>query len=257
MEKLSVVIITYNEEENIGGCLEGVKWADEIVIVDNFSTDRTIDIAKRYTDRIFQRKWDGYGSQKNHAISKATNNWILAIDADERVTRELSNEILALFRSGEPLLAGYELPYKVFFGDRWVRHGGWYPEYHIRLFRKDQGRFKERLVHEGVEVSGPVGRLHHFVEHYTYRSISDFIQRMDRYSTLSAEAYHKEGRQVGWLETAFRAWFTFVQMYLLKRGFLDGAVGFQLATLYSYYTFVKYSKLKELRHIKRKARVRI
>lgn len=246
METLSVVIITYNEEENIGRCLEKVKWAEEIIIVDNFSTDLTRDIAGRYTDQIFQRKWDGFGSQKNYAISKATNNWILAIDADERVTRELSDEILALFRSGEPLLAGYELPYKVFFGDRWVRHGGWYPEYHLRLFRKDKGRFKERLVHEGVEVSGPVGRLHNFVEHYTYRSISDFVQRMDRYSTLSAEAYYKEGRQVGWIETAFRAWFTFVQMYILKRGFLDGAVGFQLAILYSYYTFVKYAKLREL-----------
>jgi len=246
METLSVVIITYNEEENIGRCLESVKWADEIIIVDNFSTDRTLDIARRYTGQVFQRKWDGYGSQKNHGITKATNNWILAIDADEKVTSELSGEIQALFRSCEPPLAGYELPYKVFFGDRWVRHGGWYPEYHLRLFRKDKGRFKERLVHEGVEVSGQVGRLHNFVEHYTYRSISDFVQRMDRYSTLSAEAYYEEGRRVGWVESAFRAWFTFVQMYILKRGFLDGAVGFQLAILYSYYTFVKYAKLREL-----------
>ncbi|MBW1740968.1 MAG: glycosyltransferase family 2 protein [Deltaproteobacteria bacterium] len=247
MEKLSVVIITYNEEQNIGRCLESVQWADEIIIVDSFSTDRTIDIARKYTDKIFQRALDGYGAQKNYAISKATNTWILALDADERLTPELSEEILALFRSGEPAMAAYELPYKVFFGNRWVRHSGWYPEYHIRLFRKDKGRFKERFVHEGVEVSGPVGRLRHFVEHYTYRSISDFIQRMDRYSTLSAEAYYKEGRHVSWTETVFRAWFTFVQMYFLKRGFLDGALGFQLAILYSYYTFVKYAKLKELR----------
>jgi len=246
MEKLSVVIITYNEEDNIDRCLESVKWADEIIIVDNFSTDRTLDIARRYTDQIFQRKWDGFGSQKNYAISKATNNWILAIDADERITPELAGEIRVLFRAGELPMAAYELPYKVFFGDQWVRHGGWYPEYHIRLFCKDKGRFKERLVHEGVEVSGPVGRLRHFVEHYTYRSISDFIQRIDRYSTLSAEAYYKEGRKVGWVETAFRAWFTFVQMYILKRGFLDGGVGFQLAVLYACSTFVKYAKLKEL-----------
>ena len=246
MEKLSVCIITYNEEENISGCLESVKWADEIVIVDGFSTDRTIEIAKRYTDKIFQRKFDGYGRQKNHAIANATSNWILAIDADERITSGLEEEITSIFRASPPPMVGYELPFKVFFRNKWVRHGGWYPEYHLRLFRKESGRFKERLVHEGVEVSGPVGRLHHFVEHYTYRSISDFIQRMDRYSTLSAEAYYKEGRKVGWMETAFRVWFTFFQMYFLKRGFLDGAVGFQLATLYSYYTFVKYAKLKEL-----------
>lgn len=246
MEKVSVVVIVYNEEDNIGSCLESVKWADEIVVVDDLSSDATIEIARRYTDLIFERKLDGYGIQKNFGIGKTTNNWILNIDADERVTPELSGEIRALLGAEGSLPAGYELPYKVFFGNQWIRHGGWFPEYHLRLFRKDKGRFKERLVHEGVEVSGPVGRLHHFVEHYTYRSISDFIMRMDRYSTLSAAAYCKEGRRVGWLETAFRAWFTFLQMYILKRGFMDGGVGFQLAVLYSAYTFTKYAKLREL-----------
>ena len=175
-----------------------------------------------------------------------THNSIFSLDADERITPELAEEIMTLFRSGQPAIAAYEMPRKAFFGDKWVRHGGWYPDYVIRLFRKDRARFNERPVHEGVEVSGPVGRLHYFVEHYTYRSISDFIQRMDRYSTLSAEAYYKEGRRVGWVETVFRAWFTFVQMYILKRGFLDGGLGLQLAMLYACYTFVKYAKLKEL-----------
>ncbi len=246
MEKLSVVIITYNEEDNIGSCLESVKWADEIIILDGFSTDRTVNIARKYTDRIFRRVWDGYGRQKNNAIAKAANRWILSLDADERVTAQLAEEIMALLQTGQPPMAGYELPFKVFFGDKWVRHSGWFPEFHIRLFRSDKAKFKERLVHEGVQVAGPVGRLHHFVEHFTYRSVSDFIQRMDRYSTLSADAYYKEGRQAGWIETAFRSWFTFFQMYLLKQGFRDGALGFQLAILYSYYTFVKYAKLKEL-----------
>jgi glycosyltransferase involved in cell wall biosynthesis len=247
MEKLSVVIITYNEEDNIGPCLESVKWADEVVILDGFSTDRTVDIARKYTDRIFQRVWDGYGRQKNHAMAKAGHKWILSLDADERVTGELAEEITALFQTGEPPMVGYKLPFKVFFGGRWVRHSGWFPEYHIRLFRRDKGRFKERLVHEGVEVTGPVGQLQHFVKHYTYRSVSDFIQRMDRYSTLSAKAYYKEGYRVSWIETAFRAWFTFFQMFFFKQGFRDGALGFQLAILYSYYTFIKYAKLKELR----------
>jgi glycosyltransferase involved in cell wall biosynthesis len=246
MEKLSVIVITRDEEYNIVECLESVKWVDEIVVVDDFSRDATVEIARRYTDLIFQRKLDGYGRQKNFAIGKATNNWILNIDADERVTLELSEEIRALLGGNKQLLAGYELPYKVFFGSQWIRHGGWYPEYHLRLFQKDKGQFKERLVHEGVEVSGSVGRLQHFVEHYTYRSVSDFIKRMNRYSKLSAEFYYEEGRRVGWVETAFRAWFTFVQMYFLKRGFLDGATGLQLAVLYAFYTFVKYAKLQEL-----------
>ena len=189
--KLSVVIITYNEEANIRACLESVKWVDEVVILDNYSTDRTIEIAGKYTDKIFMRRWDGYGSQKNRAIEKATNNWILALDADERVTPELADEIQDLFRKGDPPMDGYELPYKVYFGNKWIRHGGWYPEYHLRLFRKDKGGFEERPVHEKVRISGRVGRLNHYIEHYTYRSISDFIQRMDRYSTLSAETYFK------------------------------------------------------------------
>ncbi|MCD6138698.1 MAG: glycosyltransferase family 2 protein [Deltaproteobacteria bacterium] len=246
MEKLSVVVITHNEEDNIGRCLESVKWADEIIVVDSFSTDRTVQIAEKYTKKVFQKAWEGYGRQKNYALSKATNTWVLALDADERITRELADEIIGVLRAGDTQVIAYELPYKVFFGGKWVRHGGLYPEYHIRLFRKDKAAFKERAVHERVETSGPVGRLHHFVEHYTYRSVSDFIQRMDRYSTLSAEAYYKEGRRVGWFEALFRAWFTFGQMYILKRGFLDGGLGLQLAMLYSCYTFVKYAKLKEL-----------
>lgn len=246
MEKLSVVVITYNEADNISRCLESVKWADEIIIVDSFSTDRTLDIARKYTNKTFQRAWDGYGRQKNYAIAKTTHKWVLSLDADERVTPRLAEEIMALFQSGQPPMAAYEMPRKAFFGDTWVRHGGWYPDYVIRLFRKDKARFNERPVHEAVEVSQPTGRLQHSIEHYTYRTISDFIHRMDRYSTLSAELYYKEGRRVGWVETVFRAWFTFVQMFLLKRGFLDGALGFQLAILYSYYTFVKYMKVKEL-----------
>lgn len=246
MSNISVVIITYNEERNIRDCLESVKWVDEVVILDNYSTDRTIEIASRYTDKIFMRKWDGYGSQKNRAIERTTNNWILALDADERVTPPLADEIENLFQEGDPPMAGYELPYKVYFGNKLIRHGGWYPEYHLRLFRKDRGRFEERAVHEKIRVSGKVGRLNHFVEHYTYRSISDFIQRMDRYSTLSAETYFKEGRRIGWIQASFRAWFAFTQMYILRAGFLDGAAGFQLAILYAFYTFTKYAKLNEL-----------
>lgn len=246
MEKLSVIVITHNEADNIGRCLESVKWADEIIVVDSFSTDSTVEIARKYTDRVFQIQWEGYGGQKNYAVSKAAHQWILSLDADEKATLGLSQEIMALFQSGEPSLAAYEIPRKAFFGDTWVRHGGWYPDYVVRLFRKDEAKFNERLVHEAVQVSQPTGRLQHCIEHYTYRSVSDFVQRADRYSTLSAEEYYQEGRQVGWMETVFRGLFTFIQMFFVKRGFWDGSLGFQLAILYSYYTVLKYMKLKEL-----------
>lgn len=245
MHKLSVVVITGNEEKNIAACLESVKWADEIVLVDSLSEDKTVEIARKYTDHIFLRPWSGYGNQKNYAVKKASYDWVLSLDADERVTQELRKEIEALLREEEVPSGGYEIPRKAYFGTTWVRHGGWYPDYVLRLFDKSMGRFSDRLVHEALEVSGPVGRLKNPIEHYTYRSISDFIDRMNRYSTLSAELYSSQGRDVGWVETIFRSWFTFLQMYILRKGFLDGALGFQLAYLYSVYTFIKYAKLKE------------
>ena len=246
MEKLSVVIITYNEENNIGQCLESVEWADEIVVVDSLSTDRTVDIAKDYTDKIYPRAWEGYGKQKKYAVGQASNRWVLSLDADERITDELKLEIIEVLGADQITISGYEIPRKAFFGDTWVRHGGWYPDYVLRLFRKDQGCFSERLVHETVEISGSAGRLKHCIEHYPYRSISDFVVRMERYSTLSAQVYYQEGRRVGWFETILRSWFTFIQMILLQRGFLDGVLGFELACFYSFYTFLKYAKLIEL-----------
>jgi glycosyltransferase involved in cell wall biosynthesis len=245
MHKLSVVVITGNEERNIEACLESVKWADEIVLVDSLSEDKTVEIARRYTDHIFLRPWSGYGHQKNYAVERTSHDWVLSLDADERVSPKLRNEIRTLLRKDEVPLAGYEIPRKAYFGTTWIRHGGWYPDYVLRLFKKSNGRFSNRLVHEALEVSGPVGRLRHWIDHYTYRSVSDFIERMNRYSTLSAELYFSQGRNVGWAETVFRSWFTFLQMYILRGGFLDGALGFQLAYLYAVYTFTKYAKLKE------------
>jgi len=242
---LSVTIITLNEERNLRPCLESVRFADEIILVDSGSRDRTLSIAEEFKVRIFQEPWQGFAGQKNSAQEKALGNWILNIDADERVTEDLRLEIPKVIQS-DPLEKGFRVPRKNFFCGQWIRHGGWYPNYQLRLYRKEGGKFTSREVHEQVEVVGPVGILSAPLEHFTYHSISDYLKRMDGYSALSASQYFKEGRKVSWPEILFRCFFTFNKMWFLQRGFLDGANGLVLAGLYSFYTFTKYAKLKEL-----------
>ncbi len=246
METIAAVVITYNEEDNIGACLESVAWADEIVVLDSGSTDRTEEICRRYTDRFFRREWDGYTGQRNAAHELASTDWILSLDADERITPELAAEIRAVLSEGGRGLVGFHLPYKVFYRGKWLRHGGFYPEKHLRLFRRGRGAYGERAVHEAVRVDGPAGDLKNYVEHYTYKSISDFLDRMERYASLSAEEYRRQGRTTGPVRMAGHAAGNFLKMYVLQRGFLDGYEGFLMASLYSVYTFVKYAKLREL-----------
>jgi len=246
METISATVITLNEEANLAACLESAAFADEIVVLDSGSTDATRDIARRFTDRVYTEPWAGYSRQKNRAFDLATGDWILSLDADERVTPDLAAEITTLLADPPAGVDGYRLPFRVYYRGKWIRHGGFYPEHHLRLFRRGRGRFGERAVHEAVQVSGPVGRLTHPVEHHSYRSVSDYIERMERYSTLSAEAYHAEGRRTGAFGPVSRGAFTFFKMYVLQRGFLDGYEGLLLAGLYGMYTFVKYAKLREM-----------
>lgn len=242
---LSVTIITLNEEKNLPRCLESVAFADEIIVLDSESRDQTLAIAREFTDRVFQEPWQGFARQKNLAQEKAQGPWILNIDADERVTPELKEEILSVIQKGSPH-KGFKIPRKNFFCGQWIRHGGWYPNHQLRLYWKEAGNFAQREVHEQVVVKGTVGTLKAPLEHFTYASTADFLKRMDRYSDLSAKQYLLEGKKVSWPEILFRSWFTFVKMWLLQRGFLDGSNGLALAVLYSFYTFVKYAKLKEI-----------
>lgn len=251
METISAVIITRNEEENIAACLDSVAWVDEIVIVDSGSTDRTEEICRRYTDRFYFRAWDGYTSQRNAAHDLAASDWILSLDADERITPQLADEIRAVLAESPPDVHGYDLPYKVYYRDKWLRHGGFYPEKHLRLFRRGRGRYGDRIVHEAMTVDGRTRTLTHHVEHYTYRSVSDYLERMERYSSLSAEEYHRQGRTTGPSRMAGHAVGNFLKMYILQRGCLDGYEGFLMAVLYSIYTFVKYAKLRELNRMNR------
>ncbi len=245
MPELSVAIITKNEEANIGPCLQSVGWADEVIVVDSGSQDGTRRVCEEFRARFLTEEWKGFARQKNSAIDKARNEWILSLDADERITPELRREIEEVLR-GDALADGYFIARQNFFCGRWIRRCGWYPDYNLRLFRKSQGRFRERSVHERVEVKGPTRYLRHPMEHHTYRSLSEFLQRMDRYSTLAAEEMEREKRKFRHTDSLLRPPLTFLQMYLLRAGFLEGYAGFLLSLLYSFYTFAKYSKLKEL-----------
>jgi glycosyltransferase involved in cell wall biosynthesis len=246
MEKVTVAIITKDEEGNIRDCLESVKWADEIVVVDNGSTDRTLSICQEYGARIFQEEWKGYSGQKNSAIEKAGNEWVLNLDADERVSPELRQEMQKGLEENQGV-DGYWIPRKNFFLGRWIRYCGWYPDLNLRLFRKSRGRFGERAVHERLKLEGKALTLTHPLIHETYRSLSDFLRRMDRYSSLAAGEMLREGRKFRLIDPVLRPPFTFLQMYVLHAGFLEGYFGFVLSVLYSYYTFAKYIKLRELK----------
>lgn len=248
MASLSVVIITYNEEVNARDCLESCAFADEIVIVDSFSTDRTVEICQEYTDRVVQEKWRGFGRQKNFAIEQAKGPWIFNLDADERITPALGAEIEAITTADALDPAGYFVARQNYFGGRWVRHCGWYPDYNLRLFRKGIGWFNERAVHESVELvdSARAGYLNNPIEHHTYESVSDFMERLERYTTLAAEEAFKAGKRGSLADLACRPLFTFLKMYLLRKGFLEGSLGFTLSGLYAIYTYVKYAKLREM-----------
>jgi glycosyltransferase involved in cell wall biosynthesis len=239
MSTIAVTIITKDEAHNIRACLESVRWAAEIVIIDSFSADGTAEIARGMGATVFQQQWQGFGQQKNSAIDKAHGSWILSLDADERVPPPLRREIEEV-ASQENAFDGYRIARKNFFRGKWIRRGGWYPDYTIRLFRKGVGRFQERAVHEKVIVDGRVGCLEHPLEHYTYTSAADFLQRMERYSRLAAMELSQETRRSPWHTLTLRPLFTFVKMYCLKRGFMDGQAGLFLAISYAYYTFLKY-----------------
>jgi glycosyltransferase involved in cell wall biosynthesis len=245
MNKVSVVIITLNEENNIKSCLESAKWADEIIVVDSGSQDKTVEICRQYTDFVYDIPWQGFGKQKNYAVDLAHFDWILSIDADERVTPELKGEIGDLLKE-ELKFPGYFISRKSYFGKRLILHCGWFPDFTIRLFNRKKGRFNDVQVHESVQINGNVGYLRHPLIHFTYKNISDFLIRMNRYSTLAAIDLFKEKKKGAVLKMIFHPPATFFKMYFLKRGYKEGFPGMILSGLYAFYTFVKYSKLWEL-----------
>lgn len=245
MPQLSVIIIALNQEANIDPCLESVAFADEIVVVDTGSTDRTVELARAAGARVVTTAWQGFARTKNYALDQAGMDWVFSLDTDERVSEVLREEILALVAANGPL-NGYRVPRKNYFGGRWIRRLGWYPDYTLRLWRRGQGRFRDREVHEEVEVAGPVGTLPTPLDHYSYNNLEEYASRQERYARLAAREMAKQGRRVCPGELTWRPFFTFLNLYFLKAGFLEGSLGFALARAGSRYNFLKYHYLREL-----------
>ena len=243
--KISATVITFNEEENIAAALESLSWADEIIVVDSESTDRTVEIARRYTDKIFIRPWPGYSAQKNFASDQARNDWVFSLDADERISDELASELARLDLDAESGFAGFEMPRQTYYLGRWIKHSGWYPDYKLRLCDRRRGRWRGDYVHEALEVDGDVGRLSGDLLHYTVRDASEHHLRIDRYTSLAAEQSHSQGKRASFAALFFIPLTTFIRSFVVKRGFLDGVQGLAIAFFAAHYAFLKTLKLWE------------
>jgi glycosyltransferase involved in cell wall biosynthesis len=244
--KISATIITLNEEQNLAEALGSLDWADEIIVVDSESTDGTVDIARKFTDKVVTQKWLGYAAQKNFATEQASHDWVFNLDADERVTPELAQEIRELKKADRLEEAAFEMPRKVFYLGRWIKHSGWYPDYKIRLYNRTKGRWVGDFVHESVKVEGQVKRLQGDLLHHTVRNASEHHSRLDRYTALAAQEAFEKGKRASVLEIAFAPLATFMKSYLFKLGFLDGWQGLAIAYFAAYYVFLKQVKLREL-----------
>ncbi len=243
--ELSVVVITKNEEENIGRCLESVRWADEIILIDNQSTDRTCEIANRYRASIYSLSWQGYGSAKREGVKRAKGKWVLSIDADEEVSPELADEIGGVIRNSENY-SGFYIPRKTNFLGRWIHHSGWYPDLVLRLFLRDRGNFDEAVVHEKVVLDGKTGYLKGELRHYSYPNLEQYLEKFNHYTTLGAEEAFRRGKRERWLDIVVRPPVAFVKHYISRQGFRDGMEGFIISVMSSIAVFVKYAKLRHM-----------
>jgi glycosyltransferase involved in cell wall biosynthesis len=248
---LSVVIITHNEEANLGRTLESVSalvsdGKGEIIVVDSGSTDRTVEIAKSYGAKVFVEEWKGFAAQKNSALDKASGEWILSLDADEEVSAELARD-MATVATNASKPSGFYIPRQNFFLGRWIRHGGFWPDPKLRLFRKGVARFEDRLVHEDAKLEGKAGILSGALLHHSYPTLSDYIEHMNRYSSLGAEmAVAQRSRGFSTIDIVVRPWATFVYNYFFRLGFLDGREGLLLHLYHATYVSWKYAKAWEL-----------
>jgi glycosyltransferase involved in cell wall biosynthesis len=248
-QKLSVTIITRNEEKRIRDALESVVWADEIVVVDSGSTDRTIEICREYTQHVFQENWHGYVEQKNIANAKSSYNWILNVDADEVVSPELAAEIQTLL-ADEPSHTGYSMPRRTYYLGAWIRHCGWYPDEKLRLFDKRLGCWVGRALHEKVQIEGTTASLRHDLYHYTYESVEDHLRTINNYTSIAASQKQGSISAAGILGHTV---FTFFKKYIVKQGFRDGSRGLIVSLLSAFTVAVKYAKLWELRHVEERS----
>lgn len=242
MEKISVIIIAKEEEENISACLTSVKWVDEIILVDAESTDRTIEIAKQFTNKIMIRKWDGYVPQKKYALTLVSNEWVLSLDADERITPELKDEICSTDLNKND---GYRIRRRNFLLKKEITSCGWGNDYQLRLFRKSKTNLTDRLVHEGFVVDGKVSSLNNPMLHFTFPSFSKYILKINHYTSLRAEELFKKGKKSGGWIIFTHTISAFLRFFITKKGFKDGVHGLIISSFHALSTMLAYIKLWE------------
>jgi glycosyltransferase involved in cell wall biosynthesis len=241
---ITVYTLTLNEARQMRAVLESVKWADEILVMDSFSTDGTVELAREYKARVVQEAFCGFGTLRNHAVAAASHDWVLSIDADERCTPELAEEVRHELLA--PAFDAYHIPRKSHFLGHWMRHSGWYPDYRQpQLFNRQRFRYNDEAVHESYTLTGRLGCLRQHVLQYPWDTLEIATAKLQRYSTLMAQRYAEQGKQSSPAKMVLSPAGMFFRIFVLQQGFRDGRYGFILATLYAYYTFLKYAKLWE------------
>ena len=246
MINLTVVVLSKNEERNIEEWLKWVDgWAEEIVLVDDLSSDNTVKIASNYTDKILSRRMDVEGRQRNFAYAQAKNLWVLSLDADERVSQELKKEIEDVL-SKETQYNGFTIPRRNFIGDYWVRYGGWYPSPQLKLFRRDKFRYEEVGVHPRAFMDEPCGHLKSDIIHYSYKNIEDFLNKLNNQTTREAQKWFEQNKPMRLGRFIWRTYDRFIRTYFVKKGYKDGYIGFVVAYLAGLYQFLSYLKYREI-----------
>ncbi len=244
MPPLSVTIITLDEAAHIAAAIESVSWADEIIVVDAGSRDETVRLARERGAAVHERPWTTWSDQKNAAAALARHDWILSLDADERISPPLAQEIRALM-AADPPMRGYRMPRVTFHLGRWIRTTDFYPDYQTRLYDRRSARWRNLKVHESVEVDGTVGTLHHELQHFSFRDLADQIARINRYTTIAAEELLARGQRATLLDLLAHPPAAFLRNYVLRRGFMDGVPGLTISLVNAWGVFVKYAKLRE------------
>ena len=251
MRKISATIITLNEACDIKDCLESLRWVDEIIIVDSGSTDCALDICRQYNAKIFINPWRGYVNQKNYALEKASHEWIISLDADERLSEQLTKQIKETLMQKEIEADGYFMPRRTFYLNKWINHGGWYPNYQLRLFRRDKGSWQGDDPHDYVKINGATGYLSGDILHYSYKDINDHLTKIALYTSIMAKGEFEKGATFRFSNLMIKPIAKCMNMYIIKLGFLDGFQGIAIAFLGAYYVFLKHLTLWEIESCKK------
>jgi len=244
---ISIIIITKNEQDNIKDCLESIKWAKEIIVVDSGSSDFTESICKEYTDKFFVRDWPGFGLQKQRALDLASEKWVFSIDADERVTPDLKEEIISIVQS-DAKHSGFYVPRLAHYLGKEIRYAGWYPDYVVRLVKKDKASFSFDNIHERIILEGSVGHLSNHLLHYPYKNIKHHLEKINQYSSIASKSLFNKGKRISWAMIFVKSIFSFFRSYVLRKGFLGGWSGLVISCSTAISVYLKYLKLRELQN---------